>query len=215
MPEAFPVYQCTHPECRLRYPAQAGHGNPQRCPKCGNPARLVESPQVNLHIKPYPSRPGAPQVEAFLDNIRSTFNVGAMFRTADGAGLRKIHLAGITPLPGHPRIAKTSLGAENSVPWQHHPDGAAAAIQLKTSGMRLWALEGGDHAESLFDILPFVPPDPIVLVVGNEITGIDPAVLQQCEKRLSIPMLGYKKSLNVAIAFGIASYFIRFNLTNL
>jgi 23S rRNA (guanosine2251-2'-O)-methyltransferase len=215
MIETFPVYQCTHPECRLRYPAQSGHGNPEKCPKCGNPARLVESPQVDLHIRPQSAPVGAPIVEAFLDNIRSTYNVGAMFRAADGAGLRKVHLAGITPFPDHPRVAKTALGAEKSVPWQHHSDGAEAINNLKSSGMKLWALEGGELAESIFSLPPLVSPQPILLVVGNEITGIDPAVLGLCEKRISIPMLGFKKSLNVAIAFGIAIYFLRFSLKNL
>jgi len=212
MPELFPVYQCTHPDCRLRYPAKSGHGNPERCPKCGNPARLVESPQVDFHIRYHKSPAGAPIVEAFLDNIRSTFNVGAMFRAADGAGLRRLHLAGITPFPGHPRLAKTALGAEQSVPWLHHPDGAKAIANLKAEGMQLWALEGGEQAESIFTLPSTVSPAPILLVVGNEITGIDPAVVSLCEKRISIPMLGFKKSLNVAIAFGIAIYSIRFNL---
>jgi len=214
MNDTFPVFQCTHPDCRLRYPAQSGHGNPERCPKCGNPARLVESPQVDLHIRPQLAPVDAPVVEAFLDNIRSTFNVGAMFRAADGAGLRKVHLAGITPLPDHPRVAKTALGAEKSVHWQHYPDGVAAITCLKSAGMQLWALEGGENAESIFSLPPRISPSPILLVVGNEITGIDPAVLACCEKRISIPMLGYKESLNVAIAFGIAIYFLRFSLKN-
>ena len=212
MASVFPVYQCTHPECRLRFPGKAGHGSVERCPKCGNPARLVESPIVDLEVRASSAPSGAPVVEAFLDNIRSTFNVGAMMRTADGAGLRKIHLAGITPLPTHPRVAKTALGAEESIPWQHHPDGATAAAGMKANGFRLWALEGGSDAESLFSSNPKSDEAPILLVVGNEITGIDPAVLALCEKRLTIPMLGYKRSLNVAIAFGIAAYTLRFGL---
>jgi len=212
MIENFPVYQCTHPECRLRYPAQSGHGNPERCPKCGNPARLVESPQVDLHIRPQQAPVDAPIVEAFLDNIRSTFNVGAMFRAADGAGLCKVHLVGITPLPEHPRVAKTALGAEKSVLWQHHPDGVEAVTCLKSAGMQIWALEGGEKAESIFSLPSRISFAPILLVVGNEITGIDPAVLECCDKRISIPMLGYKESLNVAIAFGIAVYYLRFSL---
>jgi len=214
MTQSFPVYQCTHPECRLRFPGHAGHGSLERCPKCGNPARLVESPQVDMQVRSHEAPPGAPVVEAFLDNIRSTFNVGAMLRTADGAGLRRLHLAGITPLPTHPRVAKTALGAEKSVAWQHHPDGSQAAIQLKDQGMCLWALEGGPDAESLYSVNSTQAVGPILLVVGNEITGIDPAVLNLCEKRLTIPMLGFKRSLNVAIAFGVAVYHLRFGATS-
>jgi len=210
MTQSFPVYQCTHPECRLRFPGRAGHGSLERCPKCGNPAKLVEDPQVDLQVRPHQAPPGAPIVDAFLDNIRSTFNVGAMLRTADGAGLRRVYLAGITPLPTHPRVAKTALGAEQAVDWQHHPDGAQAAAQLKEDGMCLWAIEGGPVAESLFSVDPTRAAGPIVLVVGNEITGIDPAVLSICEKRLTIPMLGFKRSFNVAIAFGVAVYHLRF-----
>lgn len=167
---------------------------------------------MDLHIRTRLAPTGTPTVEAFLDNIRSTFNVGAIFRASDGAGLRQVHLAGITPLPDHPRVAKTALGAEQSLPWQHHPDGPSAIAGLKAEGRQIWALEGGELAESIFDLPPVVSPAPILLVVGNEITGTDPAVLALCDKRISIPMLGFKKSLNVAIAFGIAVYFIRFNL---
>ena len=94
-----------------------------------------------------------PEVEALLDNIRSVFNVGNILRSADGVGIRHVHLCGITPTPSNPKLAKTSLGAEHTVAWSYHRDGLAAAISLKEKGLRLWALEGGPRSESLFEAL--------------------------------------------------------------
>lgn len=163
-----------------------------------------------------PATPSGPEVEALLDNIRSTFNVGAMFRTADGAGIRRLHLCGITSRPDNPkvasRIAKTALGAEQTVPWQAHNNILDAAQDLKAGGMRLWALEGGPRAESLFSSAGDLPGAPILLVVGNELSGVDPEVLDLCERVVAIPMQGYKRSLNVAIAFGVAAYFLRYGM---
>jgi tRNA G18 (ribose-2'-O)-methylase SpoU len=156
-----------------------------------------------------------PIVEALLDNIRSVYNVGSIFRTADGAGLRHIHLCGITPPPNHPKTAKTALGAELTVAWTPYRNGLDTAVTLQERGCHLWAIEDSPQAESLF--APPVLPDgpPVVLVVGNEIAGIDPEILARCDRVLRIPMLGQKKSLNVASAFGIAAYTVRFGLTAL
>ena len=167
---------------------------------------------MDLRIRPHQPLQTTPIVEGFLDNIRSTFNVGAMFRTSDGAGLRKLYLAGITPLPVHPRVAKTALGAEQSLPWQHHPDGAEAVALLKSNGMQVWVLEGGETSESIYHLSDLDLTIPILLVVGNEVTGTDPAILRSSDRRIKIPMLGYKESLNVAIAFAVAVYTIRFSI---
>ena len=147
-----------------------------------------------------------------LDNIRSTYNVGSMFRTADGAGVAHVHLCGITALPDHPRIAKTALGAEKAVPWTYYRNGVDAAVSLKARGYYLWALESGPRSESLFAAA--VEPDgrPILLVVGNERVGVDPGILAYCERVFALPMQGQKESLNAAVAFGIAVYALRFGL---
>jgi tRNA G18 (ribose-2'-O)-methylase SpoU len=150
-------------------------------------------------------------VEALLDNIRSIYNVGAMLRTADGAGLRHLYLCGITATPGHPRMAKTALGSEDAVPWTAHPNALDAADGLLAQGYRLWALESGAQAGSLF-ALDSLPAAPLVLVVGNELAGVDAALLARCERVLSIPMHGIKGSLNAAVAFGIAAYYLRFGV---
>ncbi len=170
----------------------------------------VENPYIDLTVELSASEPPGPPVEALLDNIRSTFNVGAMFRTADGAGVRHIHLAGVTPAPDHPKVGKTALGAEYAVPWTLHWDALEAARECKQNGMRLWALEGGAEARPLFDLRPELPGPPILLAVGNEVSGVDPGILELCDRHISIPMQGVKRSLNVSIAFGIAVYFLRF-----
>jgi tRNA G18 (ribose-2'-O)-methylase SpoU len=163
--------------------------------------------------RPWPAaQPNGPIVEALLDNIRSVYNVGSIFRTADGAGLRHLHLCGFTPSPDHPQTAKTALGAEQAVAWTPYRNGLDTAVTLQERGCQLWAIEDSPQAESLF-ATPIVPDgSPIVLVVGNEIAGIDPELLARCDRVLRIPMQGYKKSLNVATAFGIAAYAVRFNL---
>jgi tRNA G18 (ribose-2'-O)-methylase SpoU len=160
-----------------------------------------------------PDHPTGPIVEALLDNIRSVYNVGSIFRTADGAGLRHLHLCGITPPPDHPKTAKTALGAEQAVAWTQYRNGLDAAVTLQERGCQLWAIEDSSQAESLF-AAPILPDGlPIVLVVGNEIAGIDPEILDRCDRILYIPMQGRKKSLNVASAFAIAAYAVRFELT--
>ena len=214
----FQIRQCANPTCRFRFPVdlaallQPG-SQPDRCPRCGSSVQIVVDAYTNPKVIPAAVPGNLPVVEALLDNIRSTFNVGAMFRTADGAGLRHMHLAGITPTPDHPKISKTALGAESTVPWTAHRNGLDAAIVLKGQGYHLWALEGGPGATSLFEAAQAMPKAPVLLVVGNEIAGVDPALLAQVEKVVSIPMQGAKHSLNVAIAFGIAAYVLRYGKT--
>ena len=151
-----------------------------------------------------------PVVQALLDNIRSSLNVGSMFRTADGAGVTHLHLCGITPAPDHPKVAKTALGAEYSVPWTQYWDALEAAASLKQGGFELWALEGGPRSESIFNAAKELPEKPLLLVVGNEVSGVDPGLLELCPRVVSIPMQGAKQSLNVAVAFGIAVYTLRY-----
>jgi len=154
--------------------------------------------------------PQGPEIEVLLDNIRSLRNVGSMFRTADGVGIRHMHLGGVTPTPEHEGIAKTALGAEHSVPWTHHRDGAAAAASLRRQGLRLWALEGGPSSIPVFDVVSGPREPAIVLVLGHEVAGIDVRILRLCDRVLRLPMLGIKGSLNVSVALGVAAYLLRF-----
>ena len=213
----FQIRQCPRADCRFRFPVTFDSLNPvaaeMACPKCGAPARLIDAPFANYKEKIESPVPGGTQVEALLDNIRSTYNVGSMFRTADGAGLRRLHLCGVTPAPGNPKIVKTALGAEEAVPWSYYRNGLDAVLSLKEQGMRVWALESSPVAQSLFQAAGELPGSPILLVVGNELSGVDPGILAACEKVVVIPMQGQKRSLNVAIAFGIAAYFLRYGLS--
>ena len=210
--QRYQIRQCEEIECHFRFPIVEESTLGHRCPKCGGKARLINVPYAAHEVEIGKFASEGAEIEALLDNIRSVFNVGNMLRTADGAGIRHMHLCGITPTPNSPKLAKTALGAERSVHWTQHRDGLAAAVSLKKQGLRLWALEGGSRAESLFDARVDPQGSPIVLVVGSEISGVDPGILEHCEKVLCLPMQGVKNTLNVAVAFGIAAYFLRFAL---
>lgn len=207
----FQMRQCQNERCRFRFPLPADGQETIACPQCGAATAFTGWP-FGAHA-PAPAAPvQGPPIEALLDNIRSVFNVGAMFRTADGAGLRHLYLCGMTATPQHPRLAKTALGAERAVSWTRHLNALDAARHLKAQGARLWALESGPHSESLFDVAPGRQSTPLVLIVGNERAGVDPQLLAICDLLLHIPMAGVKESLNVAIAFGVAAYALRYNL---
>ncbi|MBN1666343.1 MAG: TrmH family RNA methyltransferase [Anaerolineales bacterium] len=140
-----------------------------------------------------------------MDNIRSGWNVGAMFRTADGLGGGRMHLCGITPTPEQPQVAKTALGAEKTVTWVYASNAVKHCQKLQQQGYVIWALEDTPEAEAIFGLQgEHLVCERRVLVVGNEVTGVDPAILALCERVLAIPMLGAKRSLNVAVAYGIA-----------
>src|SRR5271169_6900638 len=101
------IYQCQSPDCQFRFPARAEGFQGIVCPKCGADTLVVEPEHPTQRVK-IPERPAdGPKVEALLDNIRSTFNVGSMFRAADGAGISHIHLCGISATPDNPKVSKT------------------------------------------------------------------------------------------------------------
>jgi 23S rRNA (guanosine2251-2'-O)-methyltransferase len=201
--------QCRDNTCRFRFPVPVASGEPA-CPRCqGLTAAIVSFPnRAAAAVQPPPSL----VVEALLDNIRSIYNVGAMLRTADGAGLRRLHLCGITATPDHPKVAKTALGAQDAVPWIYYPNAVDAAERLLQDGYELWGLESGARAMPLFSVKAGTGLKQVVLVVGNELAGIDPDLLSRCNRVLSIPMQGVKASLNAAVAFGIAAYYVRYGL---
>ncbi|OGN29818.1 MAG: hypothetical protein A3A33_00820 [Candidatus Yanofskybacteria bacterium RIFCSPLOWO2_01_FULL_49_25] len=138
-----------------------------------------------------------------LNNIRSAYNVGSIFRAADGAGVAKIYICGFTPTPDNPKIAKTALGAEKVIPWEYHKQVGRLIKKLKSDGIRIVALEL--HASSK-NILTYKPRFPMALIVGNEIAGVPQSVLALADDTIEIPMHGKKESLNVSVATGIALY---------
>ncbi|HEY5714330.1 MAG TPA: RNA methyltransferase [Candidatus Gracilibacteria bacterium] len=139
-----------------------------------------------------------------LENIRSLHNVGSILRTADGAGFDKVILGGYTGCPPDRRIEKVSLGAENFLDWEKQEDLEAYLKTIKKEGYKILGLEQTSLSQDLFSYE--TQDEKIGLVVGNEVDGITPEILQMCDTCLEIPMHGEKGSLNVSIATGIAMY---------
>ncbi len=165
--------------------------------------KLTFEELAKRHIAPH--RDSFP-CSALADNIRSLHNVGSLFRSADAVGLQHLYLCGITAHPPRDEIRKTSLGAEESVPWSHHPNPLPLLNELKASGVQLVALELTTESAD-FRIAPY--RFPLCFIVGNEYSGIRDEVLQLCELAVEIPMHGIKHSLNVSVSFGILAYEIR------
>ena len=139
-----------------------------------------------------------------LDNIRSLHNVGSIFRTSDAARLNHLYLAGITGTPENHALRRTALGAEEVVPWTHVPSALETVRRLKGEGYTIAVLELTD-APTPIDALA-AEHFPLCLVVGNEVEGVDEAVISEADVALEIPQFGIKQSLNVSVAFGIAAY---------
>ena len=152
-----------------------------------------------------------------LDNIRSLHNVGSIFRTADAVGVEKLYLCGITPSPldrlGVVRgdVAKVSLGAEKTVPYEVATSTIRTITKLKKQGYKIVALEQSPSSIPYYSLLPTTYPlNKLVLILGAEVEGVSPAVLKKCDAIIDIPMQGSKESLNVSVAFGIAAYGLRY-----
>lgn len=158
--------------------------------------------QVTTGSERYASLTEIP-VSVLLDDVRSMYNVGSFFRTADGAALERLYLCGITPTPPHAGVLKTALGAEDTVPWEHTADAVALVRELQRKGHQIAALETTPHAVDLFD---WKPQFPVCVLFGNEVDGLKPELLALCDVCVRIPMLGLKHSLNVATAGGIVMY---------
>ncbi len=141
-----------------------------------------------------------------LDDVRSLHNVGSIFRTADGLGVAKIWLCGITGFPPRAAIAKTALGAEMAVPWEHRRDVVATVRRLKEAGWSIVVLEQTDASVAYS---AFSPHPPVCLVLGGEIEGVCSEVVELADAAVEIEMAGIKNSLNVAVAFGVVAYHFR------
>ncbi len=200
------VLECDNRECGLRFTLPTTCRVPKECPRCHQLLLRVKQVPQQHAVPPHESHGDQSGMEVLLDNIRSIFNVGSIFRSADGAGIDRLHLCGITPSPENPKMSKTGLGAEWSVAWEYHPNALTCIEEKKHQGFRILALECTAKAVSLFEIHNPYPSDPVLLIVGNEMTGIDPDIQQMVDTSIFIPMQGYKRSLNVCVAFGIATF---------
>jgi len=136
-------------------------------------------------------------------NIRSLFNVGSLFRTGDGAGIDKIILSGYTGSPPRREISKVALGAENTVPFEKTDHPIDYIKNLKKRGFTIVALETAPRSKSMYK---YKPKFPMVLLIGHEKRGLPPEILEISDQIIKIPMRGQKRSLNVAVATGVALY---------
>ena len=146
-----------------------------------------------------------------LDNIRSLYNTGAFFRTADACAVEKLVLCGITPRPDQGgrqarAIAKTALGAEQTVPWEYEPDTRSALTNARQGGCEIAVVETSVEAVSLFD---WTPKWPVCVVFGHETDGVGATIARDHAMHVRIPMFGAKTSLNVATAGGVVLYELR------
>ena len=148
-----------------------------------------------------------------LHRVRSAYNVGSIFRTADGAGVGKIYLTGFTQAPfeeeeiretkAQRMLGKTALGAQKYVSWEKKKNISEVIFKLKKEGFLIVALE---QRERSIDYRKFKSKQPVAIILGNEPRGIDARILKKCDKIIEIPMYGKKKSLNVSVAAGIVAY---------
>jgi len=154
-------------------------------------------------------------------DIRSTHNVGSLLRTCEGFGVEHVYLTGYTPYPIEPgdtrlphiarkltaQIHKTALDAEELIPWTHIDDVTACITELKESGYIVVALE---QMPGSIPLPSFQPPDKVAVLLGREVEGIDPAIVEMCDETIEIPMFGHKESFNVVQAASMALYQLRF-----
>ncbi len=145
-------------------------------------------------------------VSVLLDDVRSLHNVGAVFRSADGAAVEHLYLCGISGTPPRDEIRKTSLGAEESVPWSYHQDRLSLVHDLKRQGRQIVVLE---QTTAAIDYRRASYRFPLVLIVGHEYQGVAEELVALADLAIELPMHGVKHSLNVSVAFGVAIYEIR------
>jgi len=210
----YDIRVCENPACGLRYPLVEGHPFGMRCPLClGSTKAVLTRPLSPEPFSPLNEQNPTPRqrLHAVLDSVRSAWNVGAIFRTADGLGVEKLYLCGITPTPENDAVRKTSLGAEETVEWEYARDAVKLTARLKAEGFALWGLEQDMRSVTLGDseMGGWQKTDKrIALILGNEVTGVDPDLLDLCDRIVHIPMQGKKRSLNVEVAFAIAAWVV-------
>lgn len=199
-----------------------GHHHGQ-CPLCGQVAAF-RSPEARAiiereyekkvrqgHLKGGPDRSEdfVADLSVLVEDVRSLWNVGSIFRSSDGAGFQHIYLTGISGSPPRKEIEKVSLGAEQNISWEYHMNPLAAIRDLRQKGVQIIGLEKSESSVLLTEALEQGKiKTPMCLIVGNEVSGLSPQLLDVCEHVCHLPMRGMKESLNVAVAFGIAAYLI-------
>ena len=137
-----------------------------------------------------------------LENIRSAYNVGSVFRTADAFLIEAIYIVGYSAKPPHKEIKKTALGAEETVSWKHFTTSQEAMDVLRQDGFNVYAAEQAEGSY-LLNAISFEEDEKIAVVFGNEVTGVEQSTIAMCDGCIEIPQLGMKHSLNIATAAGV------------
>lgn len=212
--------RCPNPRCAFQFDVpQQKEGKNGPCPQCCQVITFrslaiiqeVERQHTLRQTSQKPAAdPGSFRYTALLEDVRSLWNVGSIFRSADGAGFQALHLCGITGCPPHKSIAKTSLGAEDVLHWEHHTHPLEILPALAARGVQIVALEKTETSMPLRTALETGQlRAPLCVMVGNEVAGVSAEALHTADLVCHLPMRGIKTSLNVAVAFGIAAYHIR------
>ena len=163
--------------------------------------KLKVTEMGRMSVEEYHAAEKTPLV-VVLDHVRSLYNVGSIFRTADAFRLAGVCLCGITAVPPHPEIHKTALGAEDSVDWKYFKDTLDAVKWLKDSGYEVLAVEQCEGSTILNDF-NVKPGKRYAIILGNEVKGVQQSVVDECERCLEIPQYGTKHSMNVSVTAGI------------
>src|SRR5688572_20156649 len=182
----FEIRVCEN--CGLRYPITKGHSFGVRCPHClGETAAIIEK-IIDDEVTREDTGEHADHLVVLVDNVRSAWNVGSILRTADGFGFSHAYLCGITPTPEQDAVQKTALGADEYVTWSHHQDAVKLVRGLKKEGLRILAIEESERAVEIPQSSK--PTHDTVLIMGSELTGVDPELLDLADKIYYIPMYG-------------------------
>jgi 23S rRNA (guanosine2251-2'-O)-methyltransferase len=208
----FQMYECQNHECRFRFPSNLSVEHFTQCPICGSPVYKSGESFSNTKMFKNGTLYRGRKIHLLLDNLRSTLNVGSIFRTANCTAIEHIYCCGTTPTPSHPKFGKSGLNSEQTVAWSYHRNALDVIAKTKDSGFHVISLEVASKSTPIFENVIPEDTNSLLLVVGNEISGIDPAMLDLSDSIVYIPMLGSKDSLNVAIAAAISLYIYRFSL---
>ena len=207
---SFQIRVCKNPDCGLRYPLLKESQFGERCPVClGETVSVFEQSTSQEIVQDKSPISLNTNLYVLLDNIRSALNVGSIFRSADGFEFSHIYLCGITPTPDLGEVRKSAVGAEQYVKWSTHKNAVELINNLKNMDYEIWALEKTHNSITInAAIANFQKPKRLLLVVGYEVTGVDPGILEIVDHITHLPMRGQKRSFNVAVAFAIAAQII-------
>jgi 23S rRNA (guanosine2251-2'-O)-methyltransferase len=210
----FQIRVCQNPDCGLRYPLVANSNFGERCPVClGQTKAVIEQSLIRDPLPDNGPLPTSANCAVVLDNIRSALNVGSIFRSADGFGFQHVYLCGFTPTPVNVEVCKSAVGAEQFVEWSTHKNAVELIRSLKGEGRQIWVMEKTRTSISINSAVPTREKSrSLVLIVGNEVTGVDPGILDIADCEVHIPMCGQKRSFNVAVAFAVAAQIIWFGV---